>query len=545
MGGKPSTTVKEKEKQNIIKMPKNSVFKNRKKIEKDKKLQKDKNIININKTVKQKKIENKFNLMRKMTENVENNINDNIKKNQNSIKNSIVVSKFGNILKNVDINIEDDNGEDDANISFEINNNNSNYNIINNINNNNNLIDENNNDFEISFDNNKIKTRIYDKDTKDNLIDKKINNKQSIISNIETNITNIIFSLTLPTSKINEFTQIYLNNKSINYIDKYELNNQSIFIYHIKINEQMHLKHPEKGEIKPYFIRNKLKEYNYYYCDINYFYCKNNFFYDLDWKMQEKNKSRIEFNMNTIDRVYITKYFILYLEKLKEDKIILQDFITNQLDELNLGINISFTEFLLLLIKSIQLKEEILFKKCLNMLKNESEFKYENAIDKLIISENDILKYLFNEEEIKNSQILIDNNDDETKNSLNKIKINILMRYFKKKFEKYLDENIKDEKVINTIFEVLQINGKYQQGIYIQDKILNKLIKIANNKEKIKILYSQCNTLIDFLIVNITNYNLISALFNNDSIKVIDYIDKKSLNNDSKTFTEFFEYLSK
>ena len=117
------------------------------------------------------------------------------------------------------------------------------------------------------------------------------------------------------------------------------------------------------------------------------------------------------------------------------------------------------------------------------------------------------------------------------------------MRYFNNKLEKYIDENIKDKKIINNIFEVLQIDGKYQQGIFIEDNILKKLINIANNKEKIKILYFQCNDIIDFLIVNLNYYDFIGKLFNNDFIKVIDYIDKKSLNN--KEFYKFLVYFSK
>ena len=169
------------------------------------------------------------------------------------------------------------------------------------------------------------------------------------IENIKTNKTNIFFPLALPTSKINEFTKLYLNNKSINYIYKYELDDQSIFIYRIKINEPIKLNYPEKGEIRPYFIRKKFQEYISYYCIISYYNYKNNFIYDLDWKIQGKNDTRRNFNIYAFDRVYITLIYLLYLQKLKEDKDILKDFLNEQINKLDASLNINFTEFLLLL----------------------------------------------------------------------------------------------------------------------------------------------------------------------------------------------------
>ena len=61
------------------------------------------------------------------------------------------------------------------------------------------------------------------------------------------------------------------------------------------------------------------------------------------------------------------------------------------------------------MIKSIQLKEVILFKECLKVIKNESKFKYEKKINELIISEYDIQKYIIDENVIKVFQNVFDN----------------------------------------------------------------------------------------------------------------------------------------
>ena len=75
------------------------------------------------------------------------------------------------------------------------------------------------------------------------------------------------------------------------------------------------------------------------------------------------------------------------------------------------------------------------------------------------------------------------------------------MRYYKNKFEKYLDDNLKKENIINIIFNILEINEKFKQGIIIEKKVYDKLIKVANNKENLKILYLRCYSLLNFFML--------------------------------------------
>ena len=523
--GKPSKVVKENDNKNnnvVIEegyVGGNKKDKNKKKIEKVK-LKPDK---------KKEEIITEYNLMVKMKEINNNDINKN---NINKIhKNNVIVKKKGKILKNIDNNNEDNNNINkkvDLNDLFDIKKstkldelNNKNINI------------ENDNESDISFNNidekpHKRNNNLFN-ENQNNLLDETITNK-------ENEFTNIIFPLTFPKQIINELTQLHLNNKAIQNVYKFEFKEYILFIYHIKIKEE----EAGKEELKPYFIRYFMNEYYYYYCHINYICNKNNFIYNINWKTKNESIFENKLNLNKFNQSVLIHFYYLYLQTLNEDNEIIKDLLFEQIERLNLDIKVEFTDFLFLLIKSIQLKNENLIKNCIDLFKNGSyKFQY-IKIDNFIISEDDIKKYIINKEETEEIKSICNENNT----FFDTIKIILLMRYYKNKFEKYLDDNLKKENIINIIFNILEINEKFKQGIIIEKKVYDKLIKVANNKENIKILYLQCYSLLNFFYVNLTYYDLVSKLFQNDVIKVIDYINE-SLNKEYMEVSDFIKYYNK
>ena len=290
-------------------------------------INKRKREIKKNEDKNKEKIKIKFDSMKKMEYNI------NIKNTKNNTEvqhNNVIVKKVGRILSNID---------------------NNNENI-------------NNDEFEISFIDEKPHDNKYNNINQKPFID------DTLICN-EIEITNVIFSIIIPKKLIKDFTQLYLNNEAIQNEYYFEFKEDIILIYHIKIREDL-----ENGELKPYFIGCLKNEYYYYYCYINYVSNKNNFIYNINWKTQLINNKKINLDLNISNRTILIHFYFIFLQTLNEGIELIKDLIMGLINELNSDKKINFNEFLILLIKSIQLKNEISIQRCLYLFKNPYKFEY-------------------------------------------------------------------------------------------------------------------------------------------------------------------------
>ena len=400
----------------------------------------------------------------------------------------------------------------------------------------------NNNNY-ITMKNNEINNSDFLFESKDNF-EKSQNDSLDITKEFkESNKTNIILSLVFPKAIIKELSDIYINKNPVVCKYNFKYKDHIINIYHIEIEEQKYNKKYQKEEIEPYFSRNHYFKKYTYICQINFIHYKNNFYYNLDWRRKEIFNPHFEFDIaNSFDHTYLVHYYFLYLKEKKESLDIIKDLLNQEINRLNSNQNYNFNEYLSILIKSIQIKDSKTFRKCYILFNNQNKLKY-IKIDKYKISKEDIKNYLLNEEEIK--ELKNDLNNNEGKNFIEKIKINIFLRNFKNGFEKIFN-NLNDKNLIKNILNVIEIDTKFNQGLIIDSKIFYKLIDFANDKEQIKILlYNKYNNFMDFLNVIILKYNKISKLFSNAPIKVIDFIDHNQLNNNLNEFLEFLNYYSK
>ena len=89
------------------------------------------------------------------------------------------------------------------------------------------------------------------------------------------------------------------------------------------------------------------------------------------------------------------------LQKNKEENELVRDLIIDQINFLNSKEKFNFNELLSLLIKSIKIKDEILFKKCLDLFSYQDKLKYDEQLNNYIIPKNDINNYLFNKDQSK------------------------------------------------------------------------------------------------------------------------------------------------
>ena len=350
-------------------------------------------------------IKNEYDSMKKM----ESNLNDMkthkmINEDKGAQKNNIIVKKSGKILSNIDNNNENINNNADLNLLFDIKNSKKLDDTI--------IFNNDKNELDFSFNNIEEKPCLPNNYKKDNL------NQEQLLDDS----TNIIFSITIPKKHIKEFTQLYLNNNPVQNAYNFEFKENIILIYHIKVREDL-----PRGKLEPYFMRYLNNEYYYYYCTINYFSNKNNFIYNIKWKTQVKDNKRIDLDMNIFNQNVLIYFYFLYLQRLNEKIALIKDLIIQRIEKFDTDDRINFTEFLFLLIKSIELKNEKLIQKCLSQFKNPQKFEYKK-LDNFIVSEDNIKKHILNKEEIEDIKYF----NEENRKFFELVKINLLMRYYEK-----------------------------------------------------------------------------------------------------------------
>ena len=195
-----------------------------------------------------------------------------------NIKNDINDKITFNTVKNIDNNLDTENNEFYKEMNIKILNKN-----------------ETDNDSEISFNDKTSNLNLIDEEKfrefHYNQISTNSPNALRDETNIgnKVNITNLIFSVIVPTSILTELTPLYLNKKEIISKIIFEYEKLTIYIYHLKIQDDyinININKNKKQEIIPYYYKGE----ECYYCYLNYKYFKNNFFYDLNWKIKGKNK---------------------------------------------------------------------------------------------------------------------------------------------------------------------------------------------------------------------------------------------------------------
>ena len=379
-------------------------------------------------------------------------------------------------------------------------------------------------------------------------------NEENIVKKIDEKDTNIFFTFNIPYLRYNNSNNfsVYINkNTQLEPIFIKIINEDIIFFYHYEIKEGENSKNKNDNKQTITLIVDK----NYsYYSNINFIYNKLNYFYELNWEKSKNNKDEKEIPKNNYI-IYLFYFILKYLEKANVTKNIILDLLNELYEYLNKKKNIKFDNLIFLLVETIKINNKELIFKILDIFENKNII-YQKHIDNYLIQIKDIEEYFFEENDILNEKE--DENDDifeeeiQTNNNkkkiekykiiIEKIKINILLRYAQNRFYEYFQIIKSKNELINYIFELIDNENKNNNKNFLLREILYYLFDIVRTKEKLKILLHQCSDISIFTYVINRNINLIAHIIGNNSlIKVIEYINVHSLSLGNDNFNDFIQ----
>ena len=387
-----------------------------------------------------------------------------------------------------------------------------------------------------------------------------------LIDEKKTNIFLVVNVLYSQFRNSNYFQLFFGNDKPIEVLFSRKIGKYLILFYHIVITDE-EIEDKSKIQDKTKIILN-VDSYHSYFTTINFMYNHIQFFYDMEWEKYSRNKSDMEMPEIDYNISYLFFFFYKFLEISKVSNVLIEEILEIFYNSLSKNKNIRFDDLLYVLLISYKNKNEILIHKLLDLFENKN-IQYFRSIDtEHLFTKEDLEEYFFKEdyikeekdeiktenkigeiqfeEEINTNSNNIENNNDKAEDNykfiLEKIKMNIIIRYAHHRFEEYFSL-IKNKKLyIKYLFKIIEEENEKNNKYFLVREIIYILFEVIDNKEYLKIILKQCSDILNFL--NIINkfFTLINTIVGNDKkISAINYININTLSLSKEYFDEFIQ----
>ena len=421
----------------------------------------------------------------------------------------------------------------------------------------------------------------YQNEEKENIQIQNIENDEKedklIIDEKETNIF-VVVNVLYSQYRNSNYFQLFFGEKPIEVLFSKKIDNYLVLFYHIIIkDEEVQDKSKFEDKIKIYLY---LDKFHAYYTTIKYLYNHINFFYDIEWD-NYKNIDGMEMPEIVYNPSYLFFYFYKFLTISEVSNLLIEDMLEIFYNSLNKKKIICFEDLVYVLLLSYKNKNENLIHRTLDLFENK-KIQYFRKIDtKNLLKEEDLEEYLFKEdikekkekeqaeqikiEDIKNEIELeeeintdninksvqakeIKNNDkeeDKYKFILEKIKINIIIRYAHHRFDEYFSIIRNNKLYINYLFQIIEKENENDNKNFLIREIIFSLFEIIENKEQLKIILKQCSDISLFMNVINSYFLLITKIIENTKkISIINYINIGTLSLNKEYFVEFIQGFS-